>query len=182
MHRHSCPSPSGSSSHNIDPQFPLHHPVQKSSIQPNPENEEKCPIYIKSLRYPKRHPMHPSYPFLLPKPFQLLVISTEIRSSNRPTPLLLPHPQIPLYRRTKRRKPHTPHSRRLRPRIPRQYPPRNTPPPNPIPRIIFRSQTLNTAFCARENGADESKVAACTEGGAVHVCEAGAELGAEGEV
>jgi hypothetical protein len=57
---------------------------------------------------------------------------------NSPTLLILWHSHIRINRRTKHAKPRTSYQRRLRPRIPRQYTPRNTSARNAIVQIVLR--------------------------------------------
>ena len=101
---------------------------------------------------------------------------------NRPTPLILGQPHIPINRGTKRRKPHTPNSHRLGPRVPRQDTTRNAAAGNAIVEIVLSAEALDGALGAAEDCADFGEVAARGERGAVHVVQAVAELSAEGEV
>lgn len=104
------------------------------------------------------------------------------RSVNPPASITLRHPQINLHRRAKGREPRTSHPHSPDPRLPRQYPPGDTPRGDPILNVILRPQPLERTLGPAEERADHAEVLGGREGGSAHVGEAVAQLGAPGQV
>ena len=134
--------------------------VARTQTQPS----QKRPLFL-SQNVEQRFPF--------PSPFPPL--------RNRPTLLILRHPQIIINRRTERRKAGAPHSRSLGSRLRRQRAARDTPRRNAIVQIVFRPEALNAALGAREDSADHAEVFGRRVGRAAHFAQPLSQLLPDGE-